>query len=117
MTVVAADTSPLNYLALTGEIEILRRLYGWKFGQLRLSTDSLQFDISDCRMGLGNWFSILPQPLKVQLDGFPDIVFDLLDGSTGRDASGQIGNVGGKIVFALFNYDGVLPHGLALRPA
>ena len=28
MTVVVADTSPLNYLALIGEIEILRRLYG-----------------------------------------------------------------------------------------
>lgn len=28
MTVVVADTSPLNCLALIGEIEILRRLYG-----------------------------------------------------------------------------------------
>lgn len=28
MTVVVADTSPLNYLALIGEIGILRRLYG-----------------------------------------------------------------------------------------
>jgi predicted nucleic acid-binding protein len=28
MTVVVADTSPLNYLVLIGEIGILRRLYG-----------------------------------------------------------------------------------------
>jgi len=28
MTVVIADTSPLNYLVLIGQIEILRRLYG-----------------------------------------------------------------------------------------
>jgi predicted nucleic acid-binding protein len=28
MTVVVADTSPLNYLALIGEIRILRTLYG-----------------------------------------------------------------------------------------
>jgi predicted nucleic acid-binding protein len=28
MTVVVADTSPLNYLVLIGQIEILRRLYG-----------------------------------------------------------------------------------------
>ena len=28
MTVVVADTSPLNYLALVGEIGVLRRLYG-----------------------------------------------------------------------------------------
>jgi len=28
MTVVIADTSPLNYLVLIGQIELLRRLYG-----------------------------------------------------------------------------------------
>ncbi len=28
MTVVVADTSPLNYLVLIGQIEVLRRLYG-----------------------------------------------------------------------------------------
>ena len=28
MTVVIADTSPLNYLVLIGQIEILRRLHG-----------------------------------------------------------------------------------------
>lgn len=28
MTVVVADTSPLNYLVLIGEIDLLRRLYG-----------------------------------------------------------------------------------------
>ena len=29
MTVVVADTSPLNYLVLIGQIEILHGLYGY----------------------------------------------------------------------------------------
>jgi predicted nucleic acid-binding protein len=31
MTVVVADTSPLNYLVLIGQIEVLRSLYGKVF--------------------------------------------------------------------------------------
>jgi len=31
MTVVVADTSPLNYLVLIGQIEVLRPLYGKVF--------------------------------------------------------------------------------------
>ena len=42
MTVVVADTTPLNYLALIDEIEVLPRLYGRVLAppQFRVAQDS-----------------------------------------------------------------------------
>jgi predicted nucleic acid-binding protein len=37
MTVVVADTSPLNYLVPIGEFEVLRRLYGRASSRRRFS--------------------------------------------------------------------------------
>jgi hypothetical protein len=51
------------------------------------------------------------------LDGFPDIALDFPDSSTGRYAARQIGDIGGKIVFAVLDYDRILLHGFPFSPA
>jgi len=74
--------------------------------------DALQFHISNRRLRFWNRFTIFHQSFQMERDGFADIAFNLLGCPARRDATWQIGNVGGKIVFALFDYDCVFSHGL-----
>ena len=74
--------------------------------------DALQFHISNRGLWFGDRLAIFQQSFQMERDGFTDIAFYLDGCPARRDATWQIGNVGGKIVFALFDYDCVFSHGL-----
>src|SRR5258707_12717861 len=79
--------------------------------------DSLQLDIGNGRVRLGDRLAVFPQSFKVQLNRFPDIALDFFHGPAGRDTSGEIRDVGGKIVCTMLDNDRVLFHTLPLSPA
>jgi hypothetical protein len=67
----------------------------YKVVENSVSTDTLQFNIRNCCVRLGDRFAVFAQSLKMQFDCFPDVALDFFYGSTGRDATGQIRNIGG----------------------
>ena len=70
------------------------------------------FDDRDAAGGFWDREAVCPKARKVERDRRPDAVFDLALRGTGRDATRQVGNVGGVVVFGPFDDDGEpLVHG------
>jgi predicted nucleic acid-binding protein len=76
MKVVVADTSPLNYLVLTGEVDVLALLY-----REVLVPDIVIQELRDANgpFEILRWASQLPSWINVQVTPFSAELFDRLD--------------------------------------
>ncbi len=63
------------------------------------------------------WRPIFAKPLQVESDSFTNLLLDFLDGASGGNTTGKVGNISRIVGMSLLNYDCVA-HGIhPLRPA
>ena len=77
----------------------------------------MKLDIRNRRGWLRDGLAVLDHAFEMKLNRFANVVFDLLDGVAGRDASWQIWNVSGKVVFASLDDYRIFFYGLPRSPA